>query len=432
MAGTIPPASASSPGLGLPGYRGSDAPPLAPGDVIASSYQVRELLARAETGAVFAAWDMQLEREVALKIGWRDPGMPGLLGEARWCQAIRDPSSVAVLHLGQHGGLPYAVVERAPRHVVRGQLTPGGLTAPRVLERAATAVAGMVAAHDAGLAVGELSGETVAMDEHGRLVFGRSSMSQVPSQGAHGRSLAPETIVGGVSASDPNAAAAIDLYGLGCFIYELATGLAPFGALGLPELLHGHGHLPMPRIDGLRSDLPTELSDLVDELCAKAPGMRPVSADLVREQLAVIAHRAAAGAAPLRVMIVDDDAGRAARLRSLVHRALARAVTAVSGGADAVARLRRDLPDLVFVDARLGPGSSTLEVCVGVAAVPELAGARLVLVADEVSDRDRTMIASMGVRDVVVRGERLADRVIELTRGTGRSRRATARKMISG
>ncbi len=431
MAGTVPPFDART-FAPLPGFRASPAPALAPGDVVASAYQVRTEVVRTETGPVYVAWDLQLHREVALKLAWRDPGAPSLVGEAEWCAQVRAGCAVQIFALAQHHGVPLVVAERAPGGVVRAQLTPGGLTAPRVLERATTAIAGVVAAHDAGLAVGELSGETVAMDPTGRLVFGRMSLSQVPSVGAHGMCLAPEALVGDVSPSDPNAAASIDLYGLGCFIYELATGLAPFASAAPADLRRGHAELALPRLDQARTDLPPELADLVEELCAKDPRARPVSADLVRDQIDVIAQRAAAAAPPLHVLVIDDQPPRAARLRSVVHRAGARAQVSISGARDAVAHMRRDLPDLVFVEAQLGDGGSALEVCVGAQAVPELAGTRLVLVTDRIDDRDRAMIAAMGVRDVLLRDDRLADRVIELVRGTGRARRATARRMISG
>jgi len=60
------------------GYRDSPARPLSAGEVVASAYAIRDELGRTDTGIVFDARDMVLDREVALKLAWRDPGTPAL------------------------------------------------------------------------------------------------------------------------------------------------------------------------------------------------------------------------------------------------------------------------------------------------------------------------------------------------------------------
>ena len=44
---------------------------------------VRGARARTDSGSTFEAWDMLMERPVALRFGWRDPGASSLLPEAR-------------------------------------------------------------------------------------------------------------------------------------------------------------------------------------------------------------------------------------------------------------------------------------------------------------------------------------------------------------
>ena len=95
-----------------PGFRDSPLGALNQGDVVASTYTVRGEVARTETGVVYEARDMMIDRPVALKLAWRDPGMPSLILEARRCAAVRDPCAVAVHGMGNHQGIEYVVAER--------------------------------------------------------------------------------------------------------------------------------------------------------------------------------------------------------------------------------------------------------------------------------------------------------------------------------
>src|ERR1051325_8241465 len=108
-----------------PGFRDSSTRVLNQGDVVASAYTVRNEIARTDTGVVFEARDMMLDRLVALKLAWRDPGMPSLILEARRCAAVRDPCAVGIYGMGNHQGIEYVVGER-----VTGRLLGEGLSRP--------------------------------------------------------------------------------------------------------------------------------------------------------------------------------------------------------------------------------------------------------------------------------------------------------------
>ena len=123
------------------------------------------------------------------------------------------------------------------------------------------------------------------------MVLDRLSLSQVPAFGPHGQILAPEVVRGEVSASDPAAAEAIDLYGLGCIAIELARGAPPFADEDPAIELRGHVNDPPPRLADLRPDLPGELTDLVEWLLAKIPDGRPRSARDVLAQVDAITER---------------------------------------------------------------------------------------------------------------------------------------------
>lgn len=415
-----------------PGFRDSPARMLNQGDVVASTYAVRSELARTDTGVVYEARDMMIDRPVALKLAWRDPGMPSLILEARRCAAVRDSCAVAIHGMGNHQGIEFVVAERAIGRLL-GQLLGQPLPGSELLAKFRKLAAAVVRAHEAGIAVGELSGATVLVGDDGRLVLGRLSLSQVPAIGPLGQVVAPEVVRGDVEASDPTAAEAIDLYALGCVAVEMARGQPPFADANREAVLRGHARDPAPRLALLRADLPGELSDLVEWLLEKRPVARPRSARDVLAQLDAIIERLGTGARPLRVLIVDDNAMRGRGLWSVARRGYAAAqVEIASEGSDAAHKLNRDLPDLVFVSAGLRGVMNAYELCMYARGLETEQQPQLVLVG-EITERDRALFSDAAVPcipDDFGLGTAVLERVREAASRPPRRRRP--RSTVSG
>jgi CheY-like chemotaxis protein len=424
------------------GFRDSPARPLSHGEVVASTYAIRDEIGRTDTGIVYEARDMMLDRPVAFKLAWRDPGTPSLLAEARRCASVRDACAVQVHGMGVHNGVEYVVGERVEGHLLRTELQKP-LAEEVYLTRLRTLIAAVCRAHDGGIAVGDISGSTVLVDPRAtsgsrsgsgdRLILGRLSLSQVPAFGPHGRILAPEVVRGEAEASDPAAAEAIDLYGLGCIAIEMASGAPPFADDDTRVESRGHAQEPPPRIADLRPDLPTELSDLVDWLLAKSPNARPRSADDVLLQLDAIIERLGHRMHTLRVLIVDDDTARARWLWSLARRAHAAAVVEIaSEGTDAAHKLNRDQPDIVFVDATLRGVMNALELCMYARGLEGGTRSKMVLVG-EVSERDMMLFSESNV-GFIPENEDLPNAILERVRQAfaERPRVRKARTTVSG
>ena len=415
-----------------PGFRESSARALAHDEVVASTYRIGDEIARTDHGVVYRARDMMLDRNVAFVLAWRDPGTPSLITEARRCAAVRDPCAAAVHGMGVHNAVEYLVGERVTGTLLRDTLTTP-LPAEQYLARLRALVAAVARAHEAGIAVGEISGATVLVGADGRCVLGRLSLSQVPALGPHGIALAPEIARGDVASDDPAAAEGIDLYGLGCAAIELACGVPPFAAADAASELRGHATLPPPRLATLRGDLPTEASDLVEWLLAKEPRARPRSAADILAQLDAIIDRLGSATRSVRVLVIEGDTARARWLWSLCRRAHPGVtVETASEGTDAAHKLNRDQPDLVLVDTALSGVMNALELCMYARGLD--GGARCELVAiGSVPPRDRALFDNARVA-FIEDDAQLPGHVIDRVRAAAAAppRRRSQRTTISG
>ncbi len=375
------------------GFRDSAEPALREGDIVGETYVIRRELARSETGAVFEAHDSLMDRIVALKLAWRDAGTPSLITEARRCAAVRDSCSVQVYGMGTHLGVEYAVAERIAGRLLADELDRA-LPLDHYLTRMRKLVAAVVHAHDAGIAVGTISGATVLVMAGERLVLGRLSLSQVPSFGTEGR--------------DALAGQLDDIYSLGCIGLELA---------------------------GARQDVPSELTDLFAWMMLENPASRPQSARDVLSQLDAVIDRRGTVARSLRVLVVDDDTARARWLWGLARRvSTTTIVETASEGTEAAHKLNRDQPDVVLIDASLRGVMNALELCMyarGLASDTHALGHMFVI--GEVSERDQHLFDAAYVQTIPDDAQ-LPGAIIDVLRAalTARPRTRKPRTTVSG
>ncbi|HPH65597.1 MAG TPA: response regulator [Kofleriaceae bacterium] len=367
-----------------------------PGEVVQSAFRIIGEVATTETGTVFAAHDMLVERDVALKFGWRDQAPGQILAEARRCASVKDPCAVLVHGIGSHRDIEFAVAERLTGKPLREMLGGAALSPAIYLRRLRQIVAGVVAMHDAGLAAGDLSSHTIWQCNDGRLVLGRVSLSQVPAFGPDGAFITPEIALGHVEAADPAAAESGDLYHLGCIAIELSRGAPPFDG-NFAGLQRAHAYDQPPRLIDLRADLPSELSDLVAWLLEKEPAARPRSAADVLSQLDAVIERQGVTKRSLRVLVIDDDTGRARWLSNITRRASSQVIVETAHeGTEAAHKLNRDQPDVVIIDATLRGVMNALELCMYTRSLESTVRTQLVLFG-EVAANDQAVLERASV-----------------------------------
>ena len=268
------------------------APGPALGTILRERYRLDSELGRGGMGTVYRATDLELHREVAVKVlsaaTQTSDARERLVREARAAAALNHPHLVTIHDVGEAGGLPFLVMElvAGPR---LSQARPTDLG--RVVAIAVQICAALEHAHDNSIVHRDLKPDNV-------LLSGTSESSNVkladlglalPAYGA--RISRAGIIVGTAAYMAPEQALGqrvdgrADLYALGVLLYELTTGRVPFTGDDPLTIVSQHVHAPVvpPRV--LRPDLPPALEAIIIRLLAKDPAQRFSSAAETRTAL---------------------------------------------------------------------------------------------------------------------------------------------------
>jgi hypothetical protein len=233
--------------------------------VIDDRYRLDRLIGRGGMGAVYAAADLRLQREVAIKLTTTgDTDGRRFDREAKALARLHHPNIVAVHDYGVAGSsIAYLVMERLHGRTLRQEIrNRGAMTPGRVAEWLGPVADAVIAAHAAGVIHRDLKPDNVFLDEQaGRatpkvLDFGLAKVSDadlasiaLTEPGAVMGTLAympPEQLHG--RAVDERS----DVFALGVMAIEALTGTNPFLrpetratiAAVLNDAVHLHGDSP--------------------------------------------------------------------------------------------------------------------------------------------------------------------------------------------
>jgi len=307
-------------------------------------YRVERLMGSGGSGTVYAAFDEELNRPVAIKFmsaGPRgdaaSPSRPWR--EARAASALNHPNIIVIHEVIETTEWIAIVMELVEGVTLRraGQDNP---QLERVLRWCLQLSQSLAAAHAHGLIHGDIKPENVMVRGDGYiklLDFGLAADAQ-PRQGTAAqlagtlRYLAPEQYLGQRSTQ------ASDIFALGVVLYELTTGRYLFESQDTLELLQAITELTPERPRVLRPDLPPALDELISTMLSRTPEARPTAQE-VAEELAEISKQA------------THDAPRQSK-KSLWLAAAVLVLIIVSVGAAVWIRLDQPLPEFSRMTVR--------------------------------------------------------------------------------
>jgi GAF domain-containing protein len=216
------------------------------GSVVDNKYRVEEIVGQGGMGAVFRAWDLRLERSVAIKVVRADllaapESRVRFRRESMMVARLQHPAIVTVFDYGSlRDGSAFLVMEYVPGEDLRRLLKrEGPLELPRATSLLQGIAAGVEAAHKAGIFHRDLKPENILLPESGigpKVVdFGVAKMTDAAAAPGTTTLTAGGTIVGTPAYMAPEQLRGgtvdgrADVFSLGVMTYEMLTGRLPFG-----------------------------------------------------------------------------------------------------------------------------------------------------------------------------------------------------------
>jgi eukaryotic-like serine/threonine-protein kinase len=257
------------------------------GQLLDGRYLVESHVARGGMATVYLARDVRLERTIALKIAHPELArdrefVDRFIGEARAVARLSSPNVVAVFDQGSTGDLNYIAMEYVPGPTLRELLVARGRLNPRealdIIERV---LAGLAAAHDAGIVHRDVKPENVLLGNGSSVKVADFGLARAESGIRHTRSglligtaayLAPEQVTS--NAADQRT----DVYAAGVMLFELLTGQQPHTGETPLAVAYQHVNSVVPAPSSVNPDLPPALDALVALATSRDPELRPADA----------------------------------------------------------------------------------------------------------------------------------------------------------
>ena len=258
---------------------------------LGAAFELKELVGQGGFGEVWAAWDVRLKRDVAVKVLLADlAASPGLhtrfAREAEAAARLRHPNIIPIYQVGEADGLAYIIMPLVQGESLRAVLQREGAlpiaVARRILAEAAHA---LEAAHKAGLVHRDVKPENIMLEGEDRRVllmdFGIARAMEEDAARLTGTGL----VIGTPQYMSPEQATAekhidhrADIYSLGVVAYEALTGVLPFEAESTRDLIVHHLTKDPKDPRATRAEIPEDVADAILKCMAKEPDERWASA----------------------------------------------------------------------------------------------------------------------------------------------------------
>jgi serine/threonine protein kinase/tetratricopeptide (TPR) repeat protein len=270
----------------------------APGTPIGKRYEVREVLGTGGSAVVYAVFDRELSRSVALKVLRPDRMTEGMLKrfrrEVSVAREADSPRLVKVYDIGTAGETVFLTMELVEGESLRERLHRGPLPVDEAVRIGLEVLEGLKTLHALGLVHRDVKPGNVLLAESGAVKLADFGLVRRWDTD-ESRATATDAVVGTFEYLSPEQALGrdldgrSDLYSIGVLLFEMLTGDVPYRGLSSigTAVAHLRERTPDPR--SRRPEIPEWLSAVILRLLEKEPSDRYATAEDVLADLA--AHR---------------------------------------------------------------------------------------------------------------------------------------------
>jgi serine/threonine-protein kinase len=325
---------------------------------------------------VYRAFDVTLERQVAVKLMHREIAsdsdqLERFRREARSVAQLSHPHIVGVIDAGEEDGRPYIVFEYVEGETLKERIRRmGRLPIDEAIAYAIEIARALGAAHARGIVHRDIKPQNVLVDEEGSAKvtdFGIARSLDEEGLTADGRVLGTTDYVSPEQALGHDVDGQSDIYSLGIVLFEMLTGDVPFHGENQVSVAMKHVREDIPDVQFLRPEVSARLAAVLDrmtdkDLASRHPDAATLEADL-EDALAAEASRTGTATgeatAVLRTLPADTRRRLPLRLRIRVPLLL---VIVMAGVAAAVIYL---VADQAADRAQRGTGPGTSQPAPG-------------------------------------------------------------------
>jgi tetratricopeptide (TPR) repeat protein len=329
-----------------------------------SHFRIVDKIGEGGMGVVYRAEDLDLGRQVALKVLHTEfvtdeERRQRFLREARTAASVTHPNIATVHEIGEHEGVIFIAMELVEGRTLKRAIREDSHDFEECLRLGLEICEGLTSAHQANIVHRDLKPENVVIDNEGRvkiLDFGLAKLYEDPTGDPSDDSSGLQTIsaavtrdgriLGTVQYMSPEQARGVeidarsDVFSLGIVLYEMITGQAPFHGETITDTLTAILRDEQEPIARFNPQVPVEFERILRRCLEKAPQDRYQTATEVLADLRKLKRMSDSQPVPL----VSDPGlaprrlGRGAWKRVAGFAAAAVLLVAIGAGAAAVVR----------------------------------------------------------------------------------------------
>lgn len=254
-------------------------------------FALQRILGQGAFGAVYLAEDVDLGRQVALKLPIsRDGETVNLIHEAQAAAKLRHPNIVAVYEAGTVDGQVYIASEYIDGLNLRDLLSAGKPSVERAVQLLIPIAHALHFAHEQGIVHRDVKPANIMLSSDGKPYiadFGIakriSADATISTEGrimGTARYMSPEQASGRTQETDQRS----DIYALGVILFEMLTGDVPFRG-NVRAVLHNKVFDEAPSPRSLDSSIPKDLETLCMRCLDREPSRRFDNAALLAAEL---------------------------------------------------------------------------------------------------------------------------------------------------
>ena len=250
---------------------------------LSRDYEVEAELARGGMAVVFRATEVELSRQVALKVLPPEMALSQSMAnrfkrEAKMAASLEHPNIIPIYRVGQAGRLFFITMKyiegRPLSSIIEVQ---GPLPAPVVWHVLRGCVGALAHAHDHGIIHRDIKGANILVDVEGRVIvsdFGVARALEDASMTASGSVIGTPYFMSPEQCAGKKVGPQTDQYSLGVLGFQMLAGHIPYDAETIAAVMHHHFFTPIPPLGSVRPDAPQALIDVVNRALAKNPKQR--------------------------------------------------------------------------------------------------------------------------------------------------------------